>query len=134
MQKLQPIFFVLFCVLFSGCGNQLPLGGKVTFSDDGSPLSLGTVVFEKGDFSAVGRIKPDGTYTVGSFKENDGLPAGVYKVCVIGAILREPVPGSSPTGDLIDSKFTSTKTSELTFEVSPKNRTFDFSVDRYQSK
>ena len=66
---------VLFVFLFqAGCSNHVPLRGTVTFSDDGAPLPNGMVIFEAGAFSAVGPIKPDGTYRVGSLKENDGIP------------------------------------------------------------
>ena len=68
-----------------GCGSNVEFGGKVTYSDDGSPLTTGTVVFKKGNLISKGSLKPDGTFVVGSMKENDGLVPGSYQVYITGA-------------------------------------------------
>ena len=71
--------------LFTGCGNQQKLGGKVTFAD-GSPLKTGTIFFSNDSFLGRAFIHSDGTYDVGSFAEKDGLPPGKYKVYITGAV------------------------------------------------
>ncbi len=66
---MKYIFAVLFLpvLLFSvGCSGKVPLGGKVTFSDDGSPGTRGVVFFMSPPLVAQGGINPDGTYRVGS--------------------------------------------------------------------
>jgi hypothetical protein len=78
------IFVTLFVtVACIGCGKQLGLSGKVVFSDDGSPVTFGTVCFATSSFQAKGEIKPDGTFTMDSYDAADGLPPGNYKVCII---------------------------------------------------
>jgi hypothetical protein len=130
------LFIVLLVALsFVGCGDSnVPMGGRVTYSDNGEPLEKGTVAFTKGAFQARGEIKEDGRYTIGSFKESDGLPKGTYQVSV-GAtedmVLLDPDIGSLKTIYRISGKFENPETSGLTAEVDGKIRTFDFEVDRY---
>ena len=127
---------VILLIFLSGCSNHVPLRGTVTFSDDGSPLPSGSVIFETDSFSAVGPIQPDGTYRLGSLKENDGIPPGTYQVYVQGVVQANLSLGGAgaPVAELlVDPKFTSPKTSGLVFEVTSKNRQFDFSVDRIGS-
>jgi len=124
-----------------GCGKNVGLSGKVVFSDDKSPVPLGTVglISESGTFSARGDIKSDGTFDVGSVKANDGLPPGKYRVSVSAMKLT----GMSPTGNdpessgdpvyelLIDPKYGNPDTSELTLEITSTKRNFTIEVDRY---
>ena len=133
-----------FCVLlaavvslsvFVGCSGHVGLSGKVTYSDDDSPLTVGNVVFKKGGLVSWGKLQSDGTYVIGSVSEADGLPPGVYQVYVSGAE-RVVVPGNEDRGipdemeSLIDLKYTTAETSELTVEVKRSTK-FDFQVDRY---
>jgi hypothetical protein len=119
-------------MLFSGCGNgYISFGGKVTFEEDGSPLTLGTVVFTTDTFQAEGAIQSNGTYQLGSISQKDGLPSGNYKVFVIGAgnVVNEKYVSS------IDLAFTDRNTTPLTCEVvtSGKHR-FDFTVKKALTK
>jgi hypothetical protein len=127
-------FLLLLVSLFvGGCGSgKVGLGGKVTFSDDGSPLTVGTVWFTTGNFSARGDLTDNGAYTIGSIAQADGLPPGKYQVYVSGAVKPEPndkggMPKMLP---LIDEKFTSAKSSGLEVEVTSSLKNFDFKVDR----
>lgn len=126
---------LLFC---SGCNDQQPLTGKVTF-DDGSPVTVGTVVFSSDKVQSFGVIKPDGTYSVSTSQTNDGLPPGTYTVYLSGVddIQKKKVVGGDGSESeedvrtsLIDPKFTSSTTSGLTFTVDGKTKTFDIKVDR----
>lgn len=125
---------VLICaVAAAGCGNKVSLRGKVTYSDDGGPLTSGSVCFISDDFMARGTIQSDGTYRVGSIKETDGIPPGTYGVYISGA-LREigtNPKGEAPTESLIDLKHTAPETSGLVLEVTPQTQRFDIVVDRY---
>jgi len=129
--SLSLSFFLLFLV---GCGGGIGVGGKVVFSDDGSPLTVGTVYFETDSHSARGDLKPDGTFTIGSLTENDGVPAaGTYRVYIVGA--------QKPTGQqdgidevyepLIDSKYTSSRTSGITIDVKSSKKDIEIKVERY---
>lgn len=128
-------FFCLFALLVcaSGCGNQVKVSGKVLYSDDKSPVTQGTIKLTDGKFAATGSIKPDGTYTVGSVKANDGLPPGEYKVYIIGAEKMETAPGGGlpMLTYTIDRKYEKAETSGLTLKVE-KSMTHDFELDRYK--
>ncbi|MDR2706705.1 MAG: hypothetical protein LBC02_13070 [Planctomycetaceae bacterium] len=120
-------------LLLVGCGDKVGLGGKVTFSDDGSPLGTGTVCFETETYLARGTLKADGSYVVGSLSEKDGLPAGTYRVYISGAEkeIGQDKEGMAIMEPLIDTKFSSGSTSGLSIDVTASTKTFDIKVDRY---
>lgn len=121
----------LLLILCCGCNDKLPLGGTITYSDDGSPLDKGTVCFEKADFLARGHLQSDGTYQISSTGKNDGLPKGKYKVCIVGAELSsEGAGGNTVYTPLIDQRYGSAETTDIEFDVDGKTRRFDFQVDR----
>ena len=134
-RKLLLSFVLPGIVFLSGCSDNLPLGGKVTFSDDGSPVPAGTVFFSTPTFEAQGFIKSDGTYIVGSTGLADGIPKGTYGVSIRGAEDITMVEGADGSRSerrkaLIDTKYQSPDTSGLTFTVDGKSRKFDIPVDR----
>ena len=130
MARIYTFIFVVF--LATGCGSgNVGLRGTVTFSDDGSPLTVGTVGFLKDGKIARGTIKKDGTYIVGFEKETDGLPPGQYNVVITGAEI--PI-GENLREQLIDKKYSNPDTSELTLEVNASTRVFDVQVDRFQKR
>lgn len=131
--RFSLIFLVacLFCIVV-GCGRNVPLGGKVVYSDDGSPLTVGEVILETENFTARGALGSDGTYTIGSLALADGLPPGTYKVSIFDANKTEMGPdGKMIVTPLIDRKYFRGATSGLTVEAKPGNKRFDFEVDRY---
>ena len=136
-----------------GCSQNVQFGGRVTFSDDGSPLTQGTVCFETDTFLARGELNKNGYYDLGSLKLKDGIPKGEYRIYIVGAESVEdapsvPVPDgqaghlvtsrySGTMGDkiitsLIDQKYQSSKTSGLTVTIDGMSKTFDFRVERYK--
>lgn len=126
------LFACFLVVLFlGGCGDHVPVGGRVTFSDDGAPVS-GTVYFQSDTHLARGALQKDGSYVLGSEKAKDGLPPGTYKVYVQGL----PVEvGKTQTGEPIfeesvDAKFANPAMTELVFEAGKDGKRFDFQVDR----
>ena len=156
-KTLQTRWFLAGVILFAGCSDKIPFGGTVTYSDDGSPLSMGTVYFEKDGFQARGVIDSGGHYALGTLKLKDGIPKGTYRVFLSGIVQTERIPmapvgsshsvkpamprplqpGQTLLGDilqtqLVDRKFTDPKTSELTVVVDGKTRIFDFQVDRFK--
>ena len=134
MNRKTVVLLALVLCIALGCSGKQPLGGKVTFSDDGSPLTKGAVFFTTATFVAQGDIKPDGTYTVGSLDLDDGIPPGEYKVYIAGA---DDVTYKD-LGDrkvevrksLIDTKYRSSEDSGLTFTVDGTTKRFDIQVDR----
>ena len=78
------VFLLLFVPVITtiGCSDKVPMRGKVTFSDDQSPLTAGTVMFQSDTILARGDLKPDGTYIMGTEKLTDGIPKGTYRVSI----------------------------------------------------
>ena len=125
--KISLIITLLFAVVCIGCSDHVGLSGKVVFSDDGSPVPRGTVMFATPTFQAKGDINPDGTFTMGSYSATDGLPPGTYTVAIIGA---NTSTGDDGTYYLLDPKWTSPSTSEYTVEVQKTTRNLVIEVDR----
>ena len=89
-------FMLLTALIFvtTGCGDKVSMRGKVTFSDDQSPLTVGQISFQSDTVLARGHLKPDGTYVLGTLKEADGLPKGTYRVSVeyaVESISKDPM-------------------------------------------
>jgi hypothetical protein len=123
---------VAVCLLvpLSGCGKNVPLSGRVVFSDTNEPLEHGYVSFVQPSFIAKGVIGRDGRYVVGSYKDRDGLPSGTYKVAVYCS---KPNPNPKNKGEdivLIDPKFTDPEHSGLVVEIDASTKTYDIKVDR----
>ncbi len=128
--KRIALLFALSFALLSGCGSSIKVSGTVTF-EDGTPLKIGTVVFDSGSTSARGQLNDKGQYTLESKGTKDGIPGGHYKVTVMGAVeefyVTDPSGTRRDTKMLIDSKYQSPEKSGLTCEVSGPT-TYDFKV------
>ena len=76
-------FAFVVCLLFSGCSKNVHVKGRVTFPD-GTPLTVGTVYFT--DDFVLGRsdLDKNGEYSLHTFRKNDGIPRGIYKVYITG--------------------------------------------------
>ena len=122
---------------WSGCGPRsdrpptAPVTGKVTL--DGKPLPSGWVYFDPADGRrlAKGQIQPDGSFSLGTFEENDGAVLGRHRVMVVarkevegGKDLLEPKVGPS----LIPEYYGDIGTSPLTFEVAPGDNIANFEL------
>ena len=121
-------------MLGTGCSNgNVSFGGKVTFSDDDSPLTLGTVCFESPTFLGRGELNQDGKYDLGSLSTSDGIPKGTYKVYVTGAAKGGMSDKGSPILiPIIDPKYVAASTSGLSVTIDGKSKSFDIKVDRYK--
>ncbi len=134
MQVKHLVVLLILAAFAIGCGGQPGVRGKVTFSDDKTPLTQGTINFESDKNIARGEVDGEGNYVIGSLKANDGLPPGQYRVYFTGTEKYK----TSPTGGLvgienvIDQKYNKAETSGLTVEVK-KSMTFDIEVDRYNA-
>lgn len=120
MRILSGLLILL--IVAAGCGDHVGLHGKVTFSDTGEPVPTGEIIFSTPTFMSQASIKPDGTFIVGTYKENDGLPPGDYDV-MITAI-------NEGAENLIDPKYAERATSGLKAEVDASTKKLDFVVDR----
>ena len=139
MRLLSKAVLLSLCIigiaLTVGCpsGKKLKVSGYVTFSDDGSPLTTGTVVLESETTRVMGVLNDKGYYALGELVDGDGVPFGQYRVTIAGA--REQLPNGFPGKYFVDSKYERPNTSGLTFEVKKDGpKTFDFKVDRPPAK
>jgi hypothetical protein len=129
-----PLLTIVLLIGVSGCrGPRLyPVRGKVVYKD-GSPLSGGMVVFEtaEGDakVSAVGPIRADGTFELGTYRARDGALAGKYRVLV-----EPPLPPKleerNPPPPPIHPRFRKFDTSQLEFIVGPDHVDFTIVVEK----
>ena len=127
---------LLFPLLVAGCGPNVSLKGRVSYSDDGKPVTQGTLYFVSGTHTSRAPLQRDGTFVVGSLKSNDGLPPGKYIVALQES---SSIIGSTEMGDpiykrLVDVKHENERTSGLTVEVPAPKGFIDFIVDRHPSK
>jgi hypothetical protein len=124
-------------VFLVGCGRRdlHPVSGTVRFPD-GSPLTTGRVVINyvpPAAYGGWGYIKPDGTFTLGSLTQTDGVRAGTVRVAITFAYAGDGPPGSDGNftqfKPLVHPRFESPETSGLTFEI-PRQTTWDIVVER----
>lgn len=126
---------VLMLALIVGCGKNCAVSGKVTFSD-GTPLTVGRVVFETPTFQATGKIQSDGTYKMGSSKPGDGVPKGDYRISIQEVMKPtkeftgegKPPKLVFPKTPPIDSKYFSANSSGLTCEVKGRTK-YDITIE-----
>jgi hypothetical protein len=128
MKKTCPTFlvfvFLLLGLALCGCSKKVNVHGKVEFPD-GSPLTRGTVCVGNDLVTYMGTIRADGTFSLGEIKDGDGIPPGSYKVWIANANTTDydldeegrPQSNRMISSDLVDPKFTSSSTSDLTVEV-----------------
>ncbi len=96
-------------------------------------MTDGQVVFEPVDkqkkVSARGFIQPDGSFSLGTFKDDDGAVEGEYRVLVA-----QPVPSPSEEGrphkQLIHPRFESFDSSKLRYTVTRGDNNFTIVVEK----
>ncbi|MGL4942722.1 MAG: hypothetical protein ACRC46_05985 [Thermoguttaceae bacterium] len=127
-------FVMLFAVLSfaAGCGAKTPLQGKVVFSDDQSPLTVGTVLFTSSTFLARGEIKPDGTFVVESAAEGDGIPPGTYQVVISGATkdAGTDASGMPKSESLINPDVLNGSPTPLNIEITSATKKLELTVEK----
>lgn len=128
MKRILKLIFVLFFAVFliTGCSGNVQLGGTVTY-EDGTPLTVGSVVFSTNSFMASGNIDSQGKYRMGSLAVKDGLPKGTYKVYITGA---EEELSMFLTYSLIDPKYDNYSSTPLTCDIPAPNNTFNITVPK----
>jgi len=133
-RRLLFLSLLLCCLIVVGCGKNVKVSGKVSFSD-GTPLDVGKVCFSDGTIMAYGKIDTNGTYTMGMTKDGEGIPPGTYKVSIVDA--KKPDSKymvKSEEGDypldvtLIHLKYSNPNTSELECVVNGAT-TYDIPVE-----
>lgn len=130
----------LVCTLLCGCGggNQLDtvvVRGTVMYQ--GKPLPYGTISFQpQAGPPAMGKIQPDGSFTLSTYGDGDGAIVGPHKVLVSATAIDA---GTAPEADastemraaqsVIPTKYSSFSTSGLTADVEAgKENQFTFEL------
>ena len=135
MTSSKPWTFVLlgmFLCCMIGCSGNVQVNGKVVFSDDGSPLDVGMILFESGDTVSRGTINGDGTFNMGFEKQNDGMPPGTYNVSISNAVRAEGDMRAPQIIPLVATKFSSGSTSGITITVDRSlELPLEIKVDRF---
>ena len=122
-----------------GCSDKVPLRGKVTFSDDQSPLTVGEVTFQSDTVLARGNLTQDGTYVLGTEKLADGIPKGTYTVTIAytmamigsdGKPMTGPPPAMGPGGGGFAMRQLIAPFEPKTVVVDGKQKEYNLVVDR----
>ncbi|MDO5554009.1 MAG: hypothetical protein Q4G68_09610 [Planctomycetia bacterium] len=143
--KIKILFTTMvigFCCLF-GCSKNVPLSGKITFSDDNAPVTCGMVYFDNGQMTGRADIQPDGSYVLGFEKAGNGVPKGEYKVYFSGVAQVDKIEtgqatdakkqtfgGNVSVTSLINRKYNSAETTDIIFEADGTTQKFDIKLDR----
>ncbi|HXG12850.1 MAG TPA: hypothetical protein VNK04_24040 [Gemmataceae bacterium] len=117
----------------AGCGGRgpYPVEGKIVVKDDPFPikeLEGYTVMFQSQTepvVSASGTVKADGTFQVGTNKEDDGAVVGKHRVAVMPPI---PEEGQRPKKHLLE-RYHRFETSGLEVTVEPKKNQIILEVE-----
>jgi hypothetical protein len=124
----------LVLTLALGCGGKrtYQVVGRVTFKD-GTPLTGGQVVFEPVDKEATvgarGQVQPDGTFRMGTYRDDDGVIEGRHKVLVVPPLPRI-LDERRPAPPIIHPRFQKFETSGLEYTVTRDNKDYAIVVDR----
>lgn len=123
-----PLFALCFTAACAGCSDSnpfdtAPVTGQVTYK--GKPLPYGTVSFRpQAGSPASGKIQPDGTFTLGTYEDQDGAIVGSHVVLITAteadagaAQVVEAGTEMTVPKSVIPQKYTSFSTSGLTAEV-----------------
>jgi len=138
--KQLALLFAIILLATSGCSGKSTVKGTVKFSD-GEPLTSGSVFFQDagGMHQFFGVIKEDGSFTLGEFKDGDGIPPGQYTAWVAGVNiddygLDENERTWRRVEIIMDRKFESPRTSGLSFDISGRNNIIEITVERHQEE
>ncbi len=118
---------ILSCLLLTGCGGEATykVDGKIEFAD-GSPVKFGSIEFlnrdrkteDGGKINARGKINRDGTFSLTTFKPNDGAVAGKHAVTIqqfitVPLVENQTFNVQHDHGTLVHEKYRSYSTSDI---------------------
>ena len=129
-EKTLFICFSLLLLSISGCGGDPKVTGKVTYLDDKSPVTAGTVIFAKDGYTGRAEIGKNGSYSVHSEAKGHGLPPGTYRVYIEGTEEVSSASGALKVVHRINPKYYKPETSGLSLTVEG-SQTYNIEVERY---
>jgi hypothetical protein len=122
-------------VILAGCNRgpkMVPVAGKVIYN--GRPLEFGVVMFQPPSGQpAQGQIQPDGTFTLSTYRLNDGAVVAKHKIRIACYESMRPGtvkgPGEQSLGEpLVPEKYTLFDQSGLTADVDENHKEFTFEL------
>jgi len=137
MRRFVLPFAIVLAVVVVGCGRgnlpeTAPVSGTVTFM--GKPLPGGLVTFHpEGEGNpAFGEIGADGTFSLTTYKPNDGAVLGkhIVTVEVFGGTAQPPLPGTEGKLSTVPKRYANHKESPLRFEVRKGQNTAAFPLNQ----
>lgn len=141
MKSIRRLFLLValgaFLTVCVGCNGNVHISGKVTYPD-GTPLSIGQIIFTDDFYMAKSDINKNGEYSLHSARRNDGIRRGTYRVYITGAMRFEESDDDSPSVglapvrmdrivNLIDDQHMTADTSGWEYELK-KSQKIDFTV------
>ena len=126
------------CLALNGCQSEgervYPITGKISFSD-GAAATFGTIECRSDSTDPViarGRIEKDGSFTVKSFGNRNGLIAGGHRMIIV-QVTGSPRDGGSIIhhhGQEVATRYSSYDSTDLRMHVEPGSQNqFEFKVD-----
>jgi len=114
------------CLAIVGCGKGRPktysVSGRVLV--DGKPLNRGDIRLLGEKFMGASAIGTDGSFTISTFGEQDGVPADTYKVEVIAYDF--PSPGT--VCNLVPQRYLQAATSDKTVEITGSTSSLEINL------
>lgn len=114
-----------------------PVEGSVQF-EDGTNLMFGDIEFFSASqrVNARGKIQRDGTFTVGTYAQNDGAVEGKHRIIILqvtGDYLTEKYADQikHEHGELIHSAYFDYRTSELECTITPGTNRVELTVRKH---
>ena len=114
--RTTTIFALITTLVLVGCGDPR-VTGTVKYQD-GTPLSVGTVVLQNDQSQGIGELKQDGSFDLYQVNPGDGLKPGVYKGYISQAIT---IDDDGRITHLIPEKYSNMETSGIVYD-SDKDR------------
>ena len=133
----RPALLSLICCLLAlGCRDSgriptYPTTGQVVY-EDGTPLGGGAVIFYSVEHQLGARsaITSDGTFSLGTYAQDDGAVAGTHQVALIAPRPEGFNPESGVNPRTLPGKYARKETSGLEYEVTPEGtNTFRIEVE-----
>ena len=124
------IFISIALLTLVGCSDPR-VSGTVKYQD-GTPLTVGTVVLQNDKSQGIGELQKDGSFELYQFKKGDGLKKGVYQGYISGASI---VPDrESPTIQLIPEKYSAMETSGIIYDSDKDKGKLEIIIDALPPK
>ena len=108
-----------------GCGDPR-VTGTVKFQD-GTPLTVGTIILQNDKSQGIGNLKSDGSFELYQFKKGDGLKRGVYRGYITNAM--EVADDGRTTTFFIPDKYSNIETAEIIYDSDKDKGKLEIVID-----